>query len=260
MDKHPWIGWQGVIAHPASPAGGGGPGRFRIPTPLNNGVTLSNIGSLDSPPNLLELWNAFKALGISAESVLEDLTRVDWLGTFDTAGLEGDWHKLYVIWFFELSPASVGTWSVEGGVPLVTITSKGYVNDLKKKPNYQESLNLFKQKYPDLKAIKVGSLITNNFTFTGEGSASGKYSALEWFMGSYQTMITATSNSQTTKSVTVKVEVSNTSHWQSGTRLPRSFINKGLPPYLVRDAPRTAFGPGGTFKQKFIWNDTIQYD
>lgn len=254
--RTPWDGWQGV-AHPASMAGGGGPGWFRGLAPLDAGVVA--VGLLDLPTTLLGWWDSAKKLGINTANTFEDLARVDWLGNFDTAGLEGDWYALYLIWFFELSPSSVGQWSVEDGVPLVTITSAGYIHDLKGKPNYREALNLFKSTYPNLATVSEGASVTHNFRFTGQGSASGTYNALEWFMGSYSTKITAGSRNSATHRLTVHVEVSNISRWQSGTRMPQSFINRGLPRYLVADAPRSAVGPGGTFKQKFIWDDTIQY-
>jgi hypothetical protein len=260
MGDNPWIGWKGLIAHPSSPLGGGGPGRFRSAKLLGRGITIPNAGSLGRFPDLGQIWNQASNLLDKSLSVVQDLARVDWLGSFDTTGLEGDWHRLYLVWFFEKTPTDLGAWSAEDGVPLVTITSKGYVHDLKQKPHYQETLTKFKKEHSDFGKIKVGAQTTNSFSFTGEGSASGDYDALEWFMGSYDTTVTVVSADSKTRSIKIKVVVSNISHWQSGTRLPKSFINKGLPPFLVSDAPRNAFGPGGTFKQKFIWEDTIRYE
>lgn len=192
--------------------------------------------------------------------ILEQLASVDWPGTLDTEGLEGDWHGLYLAWFFETSPSGIGEWGYdEDGIPLVTITSEGYVHDLRAKPHYQETIDRFKEQFPDIGKIHVGDRISNPFYFTGPGSASGDYNALEWFMGSYRTEMIVQCVDLDERKVYVKVIVSNTSHWESGTRLPQSFIDRGLPPYLIQDAPREAPGPGGTFNQKFIWEDSIQY-
>jgi hypothetical protein len=260
MGSNPWIGWKEIVAHPNSPAGGGGPGRSKNVHPLGSNLTLQTAGMFERFPDIPKLWDESVNLGTKTQSIVKDLARVDWLGNLDTKGLEGNWHELYYVWFFETSPTSLGKWSMDEGVPLVTITSAAYAHDLQRKPNYKETLAKFKKEHPDLKAIKVGDTTNNYFRFTGEGSATGKYNALEWFMGSYETKVVVSSVDLKSGSVKIRVEVLNISRWQSGTRMPKAFMNKGLPAYLIKDAPREALGPGGTFKQKFIWEDTVQYN
>ncbi|MBC7911111.1 MAG: hypothetical protein H7Y30_11455 [Pyrinomonadaceae bacterium] len=262
MSDSSWIGWQGIIAHPNSPAGGSGPGGSRSPRPL--GLSFSFHFSVRLyvrlPARLSQVLNDAAELSQKTVGIIKDLAMVEWTGILDETGLEGEWRLLTVIWFLEYEPPGLGKWSIEAGVPLVTITSEDYAHDLQKKPNYQETLQKFKQEHPILAVIKAGDQTSNDFLFTGKGSASGKYNALEWFMGSYHTDVTAISTNLKAKSVKVHVKVSNTSHWQSATRLPKSFIDKGLPRYLVPNADRKKIWPGGTFKQNFIWEDTIKYN
>ncbi len=92
-------------------------------------------------------------------------------------------------WACETSPSGLGVWGIEAGEPLVTITSGGYIDDLKSKPHYHETLNKFKKEHPNINIIRIHDFTKNNFRFTGPGSASGKYNALEWFLGSYDMTI-----------------------------------------------------------------------
>lgn len=199
-----------------------------------------------------------------------ELARVRWWDALDTTGLHGDWLALYNVWFFETSPTTLGTWSIsKEGNPLVTITSPDYINDLKAKPHHQQVRGAFMEKFPDISTIKPGDKFpadgndkeydTARAPFTGTGTTTGDYNALEWFLGSYATSMEVTSVDPVTKTIKVRVVVNNKSHWQSGTRVPQSFRNRGFPDYLIPNSRRSDPGPGGTFEQDFVWEETIQY-
>jgi hypothetical protein len=61
------------------------------------------------------------------------------------------------------------------------------------------------------------------------------------------------------RAVTLRVTVENESHWESGTRVPKTFQNAGLPKYLIPDKPRKTSIIGGSFKQQFIWTEPVKY-
>lgn len=192
-----------------------------------------------------------------------DLTRVDWMGPFNTTGLKADWGRMFFIWFCELSPADLGIWSRNGDAATVTITEgtgPEYIYDLRNKPYHLRAMNQFRAEYPDFESLEVGNHTRSGFRFTGEGTATGNYNQLEWFLGSYGIDIEVVGVNHDTKQVFVRVTVSNTSHWESATRIPQRGMDAGLPPSLVSDMPREDCGPGGDFAQLFIWQETINYD
>ncbi|HFQ94444.1 MAG TPA: WXG100 family type VII secretion target [Anaerolineae bacterium] len=190
-----------------------------------------------------------------AEFLARKLAAVQWSDIVDTEGLKGDWLNLFAVWFFETKPSSLGVWGEKNDTPIVTITDPNYIDDLKNKPNYAEAIQALKTKYPNL---KVGDSIRHPFRFTGPGTTTGEYNALEWFLGSYSTTITVTAVDPVTGQATVDVQVLNLSHWESGTRMPQQFQDIGIPEFLIPDAPRGDFGPGGNFYQEFVWQDTIR--
>jgi WXG100 family type VII secretion target len=202
-----------------------------------------------------DIINTGSDLVDKAEFLARKLLAVQWSDIVDTEGLKGDWLNLFSVWFFETRPASLGVWGEKNGTPIVTITDPNYVDDLKNKPNYAEAIQALKTKYPNL---KVGDSIRHSFRFTGPGTTTGEYNALEWFLGSYSTTITVTAVDSVTGQATVDVQILNLSHWASGTRMPQQFQDIGLPEFLIPDAPRGNFGPGGDFYQEFVWEDTIQ--
>jgi RHS repeat-associated protein len=53
--------------------------------------------------------------------------------------------------------------------------------------------------------------------FTGPGTRAGTYGAAEWFLGSYNIAWIEASKEK------VKLDITNRSHWQSGTRLPKTW-------------------------------------
>ncbi len=211
---------------------------------------------------------AFNNLPPVQRQIIENLLNVQWLAPFDSTGLEGDWYGLYWAWVLDLRPSSIGTWSAgPNGEPQVTITSQGYINDLKKKPAYQDAKSAFKKKYPSIYQTYIGAQATSSFGFSGPGSAgqgsSGRYNALEWFLGSYDYIVTATSFDTPNSTINVEMVVTNRSHWESGTRVPPSWIGKEIlpgiviPPYLVPNWVGER-GPGAAFWQKFVWPDSIR--
>lgn len=196
-----------------------------------------------------------------AAEVATDLSQVDWTAVFDTTGLQGDWASLFAVWFFEQSPPDLGVW--EGGsVTISEETARGrfLINDLKSRPQYQTGLERFRQKFPTVETIKPGDNHGHSFVFTGPGTAEkGKYTIVEWFLGSYTTTFTVTEINPAEQEVSLEVTIKNSSTWQSGTRMPRRFQERGIPPYLVPNEPREGVLPGGDFHQKFIWREKLSY-
>ena len=170
----------------------------------------------------------------NSKKIATNLSEVDWGAPFDTTGLEGDWYALYLAWFFDTSPSSIGVWSYEGGEPLVTITSPGYIHDLRNKPHYRKAINQFIQEHPDFNQIRIGDSTSLEFRFTGTGSARGGYDAVEWFIGSYLTTMTVNNIDRMQKEVGILVVASNRTNWESGTRVPDSWKGMQLLPGLKR--------------------------
>jgi hypothetical protein len=191
---------------------------------------------------------------------VQELSTVDLDGLLDEAGLQADWLALTEVWFFEESPQALGRWGTCNGVPCVTITSRDYVDDIRSRPTYQEAIDAFKTARPTPGSVSIGTVFRHSFQFTGPGSASGDYNAVEWFLGSYTLEFTVTAIDPATRSVTVDVVAANRSRWGSATRLPQEYHRRyGVPAELVPDMPRSTALPGGDFEQRFVWTDSIIY-
>jgi hypothetical protein len=190
----------------------------------------------------------------------EELSTVDIDGMLDDAGLQADWLALTEMWFFEESPQALGQWFTINGRPCVVITRRDYIDDIRSRPTYLDAVEAFKAAHPDPSAVPVGTTFRHNFRFTGPGSASGQYNAVEWFLGSYTLEFTVTGVDPVTRTVTVDVVAANRSRWGSATRLPEEYHRRyGVPTELVPDVPRSARGPGGDFEQRFMWTDELSY-
>jgi RHS repeat-associated protein len=185
------------------------------------------------------------------------LLDVDIAGAVNTENLEGNWLQFYFVWFFETSPDDLGEWGDLDGTPVVTITSEDFVNDLKSKPNYEETSQLLRDACPIADSSCIGTSIENHFIFTGPGTTTGNYDPVEWYLGSYKTEMTITGVDLEANQLIVDVTVTNLSHWQSGTRVPQSFQDQGFSPYLIPNVSRDAMGMGGNYYQRFIWEDII---
>jgi Domain of unknown function (DUF4157) len=190
----------------------------------------------------------------------EELSTVDIDGILDEAGMEADWLALTEMWYFEESPQDLGQWVTNNGRPCVIITRRDYIDDLRSRPAYLEAAEAFRKAYPDPGAVPVGTTFRHDFHFTGPGSASGQYNAVEWFLGSYTLEFTVTAVDPATRTVTVDVVAGNRSRWGSATRLPEEYHRRyGVPTELVPDVPRAAWGPGGDVEQRFMWTDELSY-
>jgi hypothetical protein len=190
----------------------------------------------------------------------EELSTVDIGGMLDEAGMQADWLALTEMWYFEESPQDLGQWVTHNGRPCVIITRRDYVDDLRSRPPYLEAVEAFKAAHPDPGAVPVGTTFRHDFHFTGPGSASGQYNAVEWFLGSYTLEFTVTGVDPATRMVTVDVVAANRSRWGSATRLPEEYHRRyGVPTELVPDVPRSAWGPGGDVEQRFMWTDELSY-
>lgn len=224
-------------------------------------VEVDTNGNADESNNSGGIIDWLSDTASDAWDLLEDISRVDWNGTWDTEGLEGDWGALYGAWALGTRPDDFGVWSTrpDDGKDLVTITSEGYINDLKSKPNYNETIEKFKNEHPSIDELAVGDTVSNPFIFTGQGTTTGDYNALEWFLGSYNTTMTVTGIDRESGTITVETKVINRSHWESGTRVPGSWQEIGIPPYLIPNGFGDITGLGETYWQEFVWEDQIQY-
>jgi len=207
--------------------------------------------------------NAVRSLISKVRSVakgLEELSTVDIDGMLDEAGMQADWLALTETWLFEESPQDLGQWGTHNGRPCVTITRRDYVDDLRSRPPYLEAVEAFKAAHPDPGAVPVGTTFRHDFHFTGPGSASGQYNAVEWFLGSYTLEFTVTGVDPVTRTVTVDVVAANTSRRGSATRVPEEYHRRyGIPTEFMSDVPRSAWGPGGNVDQLFMWTDELSY-
>jgi hypothetical protein len=210
-----------------------------------------------------------------AQTLVRKLTEVDYGAIVDMEGLEGDWGALFWAWVYEASPLEIGEWSdttpsdiaemanwSDTNIPIVTITSGGYVHDIKSRVHYHKTMDKFIANHCADGKVEVGDFSTGGFTFTGPGSANEDtedYQAMEWFLGSYDIRITAIAVDQANRSVTVRVNVLNESDWSSGTRVPAVGQAAGFPPCLVDDTRREEWGPGGSMRQNFVWEETFNY-
>ncbi|WP_408891390.1 hypothetical protein VZQ01_09910 [Myxococcus faecalis] len=189
--------------------------------------------------------------------------------------LEADWTKLWGTWLLEEKPADLGTWDKttdgEGRtVDRVTITDDKYTQDLAGRPHQQQLTEEFFKMYPNPKPGDVFPPTQGDpkviadandkalYRFTGPGTSENNkdapYTALEWFMGSYRTQIECTGIDPKTGKPNLEYKVTNNSHLESGTRVPQSFQDKGLPDALVGDVERErGLGIGGSFIQDFVW-------
>ena len=233
----------------------------------------------------------------------EDLLRVKWHGLIDDKGMKADWHRMFVIWLLELSPKDLGQWNKDKTE--VTIKRDDYISDLKSRPHYKKCIDFFKLKHNDFSRIKIGDELFDYdkdkkrfqdrpgcyFNFTGDGTTTGEYNIVEWFLGSYLVKMRVISVNLSSRQVHVDVLARNKSHWESATRLPKTFKDIHLPdsvmekgrkstkgsfledemealiafnkdhPFLVENVEKKGDGKsiGGSFWQNFVWQDVIQY-
>lgn len=201
-------------------------------------------------------------------SIIHDLARVDLEGITRDDGLKADWGKLWGVWLFEEKPASLGTWDkTSEGVDRVTVTDQDYIDDVAGRPHQKAALDEFLKQHPNPKpgdklTTKLDDGTTHEgslYAFTGPGTVEGgDYTAAEWFLGSYNTTIECTGVDPKTGKPELQFQVTNTSHWESATRLPQSFQDKGLPPSLVGNHGRDeGTGLGGDFIQRYQWTQTV---
>jgi len=194
------------------------------------------------------------------EQGVKELSTVDIGGMLDDAGLQADWLALTEMWFFEESPQALGQWFTINGRPCVVITRRDYIDDIRSRPTYLDAVEAFKAAHPDPSAVPVGTTFRHNFRFTGPGSASGQYNAVEWFLGSYILEFTVTGVNPASRTVTVDVVAANTSRRGSATRVPEEYHRRyGIPTEFMSDVPRSASGPGGNVDQLFMWTDELSY-
>jgi hypothetical protein len=194
-------------------------------------------------------------------TVLKTLSQIDYEGAFSTKGLKAPWPSMFSIWGLERSPPQLGVYSQEKApdgttTSFVTISREDFAHDFRSKPTYQETLKKFNETYPDMRTAKVGDSVSVPFSYTGQGTTTGEYDALESFVGSYTMKATFRGIDEKTGKAKLDFSVENKSHWQSGTRIPKTWQDQGWPPYLVPNYERGT-GIGGNITQRYIWSDVV---
>ena len=217
------------------------------------------------------------------KDVAENVAKVNFQGFVDNT-LDGngtptgaDWGRLYQDWFFERTPQGLGEWdSVNVGgqeYDRVTVTDLSYAQDLSQTENIQGITQNFLSQNPQL-----GEQSSVLWLYTGDGtveggkpwsqdvdsdnelntSSGGHYGIVQSYLGSYNTDMEIIHVDPSTGERTVQYTVTNNSHWESGTRIPASVQNLGLPSFLVPDRGRDqGLNIGGNFQQVFTWEQTF---
>jgi hypothetical protein len=187
------------------------------------------------------------------KSFADKLTAFDFQAFRKDEGLHGDWYRLYKVWLTESRPSDLGVWDSVEGRDRVTIRDPSYTGDLRARPQNQQAIDAFFAKYGD--DPPPNASLVSHFSYNGPDSAEGgSYTALESFTGSYATKLTYLGPDAHGEPL-FQVEVTNESHWESGTRVPGSGQKlTGGREYLVPDEGRgRGLGVGGDFTQRFIW-------
>ncbi|AGC43143.1 hypothetical protein MYSTI_01811 [Myxococcus stipitatus DSM 14675] len=182
--------------------------------------------------------------------------------------LKGDWPKLWGTWLLEEKPKDLGTWDkTSDGTDRVTVSNNAYTDDLAGRPHQQQVTEEFFKMYPNPKPGDTfppkgaSKEVTDKalYVFAGPDTAENsknKHTSLEWFIGSYRTEVKCTGIDEKTGKPNLSYEVVNNSHFESGTRVPATFQDKGLPPSLVDDRKREqGVGIGGDWIQRYTWTN-----
>ncbi|MCP3100208.1 hypothetical protein LZ198_15150 [Myxococcus sp. K15C18031901] len=184
--------------------------------------------------------------------------------------LKGDWPKLWSTWLLEEKPQDLGTWDkTADGTDRVTVRDNAYTEDLAGRPHQQQVTEEFFKMYPNPKPGDVFPPANATaeqqdaalYRFTGPGTDEANkkdtYTSLEWFIGSYRTQVKCTGIDEKTGKPNLEYSVENSSHFESGTRVPATFQEQGLPPALIGDRKReTGLGVGGDWLQRYVWTNT----
>jgi hypothetical protein len=240
-----------------------------LPDGAANQLVKAAEGGVDALAKTSELLTGKNS---SLTESLKTLGKVDLEGITRTTDpvtgqkLQGDWPKLWGTWLLEEKPKDLGTWDkTANGTDRVTVRDNAYTEDLAGRPHQQQVTEEFFKLYPnpkpgDVFPPKNATAEQNDkalYRFTGPGTAEAskeKYTSLEWFIGSYRTEVKCTGIDEKTGKPNLTYEVVNNSHFESGTRVPATFQEKGLPPALVQDRKReTGLGVGGDWIQRYTW-------
>ncbi|MBU8894031.1 hypothetical protein DRW03_13140 [Corallococcus sp. H22C18031201] len=190
-----------------------------------------------------------------AATVLQDLSRADFGGLPRHDGLRGDWLKLWGPWLREQKPATLGQWdTLPDGTDRFTVLDERYLEDLASRPHTHEATQAFFLEHP---SPQPGDVLAASFSFTGEGSATGRYSAVEWFLGSHTTKVTCVSVDLETGVATLEYEV--TSLPQATPARARAAEAELAPMFVADDAhlgPHA--GLGCDFAQRYVWTRQVE--
>ncbi|MBZ4419075.1 hypothetical protein [Myxococcus sp. RHSTA-1-4] len=241
-----------------------------LPDGATNQLLKVAEGGVDALAKTSELVTGEKS---SLTESLKKLGEVDLNGITRTTDpvtgqkLKGDWTELWGTWLLEEKPKDLGTWRTEpDGTEVVTIKDNAYTEDLAGRPHQKKVTEEFFKMYPnpkpgdvfppngDSKAVDNKDLYVFAGEDTSEYNKEDPHTALEWFIGSYRTQVKCTGIDEKTGKPNLEYTVVNNSHFESGTRVPASFQQKGLPEYLVPDQKReTGLGVGGDWVQEYVW-------
>ena len=202
---------------------------------------------------------------ISSMGVTNQLKAVQFKDAFSNKGLyggepmEGNWRQLFTTWLFErdgessscmmensliaygfeelgagkVSPDSfgcstknIGYWRRgKGGIPELVVTDEKFMNDIKKRPEYQMARQQIQTDIHNGKTY-VGKEYNAGSHFDGPTTATHQYNEVEWFLGSYATKIRVDAINPETGATTVSVVTTNKSHWESATRYQGALKNR----------------------------------
>lgn len=137
--------------------------------------------------------------------------------------LQGDWNLMFSTWFFETMPPFDSAYWVNNSKTIFTEPSI-YCSDIANSISFSDINNraCIKNQFFKYSDNKRPNPLNVSFSFTGPDSGrQNYYSWVEWFLGSYSTIITWKKKQD--DGYEILARVNNTSSWYSGTRLPKSW-------------------------------------
>jgi hypothetical protein len=162
----------------------------------------------------------------------------------DTNPASVSWTGLGAMWLFELGPN-----------PIVIGEGAVTTNDLKGQEGVQRVRDLAREEARKGTLTKVKKTWTYGQKEFYDSLKQSNFATL--FLGSYQTQVSL--SSQAADSVTVEFEVTNTSSWESGTRLRKAAQPGGVHQAIIPSRERGSGGIelGGNFAQIWRWSETL---
>lgn len=247
-----------------SPGGGGTGGVNLTPTPLQDfwkflkGSAADLItGSAEIAHNIYErvsvLLKQNPGSANTINSYLDEIKKM----TNPIVAKDPDqmgWGDLFNIWLFELKTSNMGR-DDKGNIVFTFYENAQTTKDLQT----QEGVSEARDKV--VENIKKGDLSTSktSWTYGQDEFYDGvkEMNTATSFLGSYATEVKITDNHNGT--YTLNYTVSNSSGWESATRLRKDNDHNGTHDAIIPDSERGAgVSLGGTIKENWIWSETIK--